>query len=159
MKPFIAATLCMVVVAACAAGGAKRSAAPAPQSTATEPPPIAQGGSPDMASVKGQLDGLYAKVEQERQSLQLAEPQIEAGTAPVAMATEPMPTSTTDKTCKPAPSETCTSSCKLSDSICTNTDKICKLAGELAGDDDAAAKCTKATKTCKSSHEKCCSCM
>jgi len=153
VKPFIAAALCMVVVAACAAGGKQSARAPGETS-----PPTMAGGAP-AGSPKDELDSLYAQVEQERQSMQLAEPQIESGTAPMAMATEPMPTSTTDKTCKHGSSETCTSSCKLSDSICTNTDKICKLAGELAGDDDAAAKCTKATKTCKSSHEKCCSCM
>lgn len=156
VKPFIAATLCMVVVAACAMGGAKRSAAPAAM-TSQQPPTMA-GGSPDMASPKAQLDDLYARVEQERQSMQLPEPQVESGTPATPMATEPMPTSATDKTCKPAPSETCTNSCKLSDSICSNTDKICKIAGELAGDQDAADKCTKATKTCKTSHEKCCSC-
>lgn len=151
MKPLIAAGLCMVVVAACASS--KMAARSAPQQA-----PTMAGGSSDNASPKQQLDDLYAQVEQERQSMQLAEPQIESGSAATPMTAEPTPRST-DKTCKPAPSETCTSSCKLSDSICGNTDKICKLAGELAGDQDAADKCTKATKTCKTSHEKCCGCV
>jgi hypothetical protein len=157
VKPLIAAALCMVVVAACAAGGKRAATSTAPESTQA---PTMAGGSPDMASPKQQLDMLYDELEQERQSLQLPEPQIESGTAPpMPMATEPMPTSTTDKTCKHAPSETCTTSCTLSDKICDNREKICKLAGELAGDQDAADKCTKATKTCKSSHEKCCGCL
>jgi hypothetical protein len=69
------------------------------------------------------------------------------------------PTTQTDAACHPAESETCTSSCKLSDSICTNADKICKLANDLAPDLDAAAKCEKADKTCKAAHDKCCGCM
>lgn len=155
MKKFLAATLCMFVVAACAMGGSKKSAM-SPQ------PPMAvdAGGAPSMTSgsPKDQLDALYAQVEQERQRMELPEPQM-AGATPAAPMATPMQTSKTDTTCKPAPSETCQTSCKLSDSICDNTTKICKLAEELQPDDDAAAKCEKSTKTCKSSHEKCCGCM
>ena len=155
MKKFLAATLCMFVVAACAMGGAKKSAM-----TAQPPQAVDAGGapSPNYASPKDQLDALYAQVEQERQDMQLPEPQM-AGPKPAAPMSTPMQTSKTDTTCKPAPSETCQTSCKLSDSICDNTTKICKLAEELQPDDDAAAKCEKSTKTCKTSHEKCCGCM
>ena len=65
-----------------------------------------------------------------------------------------------DNTCKPANSDTCTRAarCRL-DSARTPT-RICrKLADELQPDNDAAAKCEKATATCKTSHEKCCSCL
>jgi len=155
MKKFLAASLCMFVVAACAMGGAKKSAFVERPSTQTP----GEAGAPNYASPKDQLDRLYAQVEEDRQHMELPEPQAEAGTPAMPVSSAPSQTSKTDPTCKPAPSDTCQTSCKLSDSICENTDKICKLASELQPDDDATAKCTKSTKTCKSSHQKCCGCM
>jgi hypothetical protein len=154
MKKLLAASLCMFVVAACAMGGAKKSAM-----TAQPPMAVDSGGAPSPGgSPREQLDALFAQVEQERQEMQLPEPQMQgAAPAPTQMSQQPQ-TSKTDPTCKPAPSETCQTSCKLSDSICENSGKICKLAEELA-DDDANAKCAKSEKTCKTSHEKCCGCM
>jgi hypothetical protein len=155
MKKFLAASLCMFVVAACAMGGSKKSAMVAPPQAAD----TSAGGAPAPGgSPRDQLDALYAQVEQERQEMQLPEPMM-AGAKPATPMATPMQTSKTDTTCKPGGSETCQTSCKLSDSICDNTTKICKLAEELQPDDDAAAKCEKSTKTCKTSHEKCCGCM
>ncbi|HTL33935.1 MAG TPA: hypothetical protein VL326_12460 [Kofleriaceae bacterium] len=158
MKKYIAASLCMFVVAACAMGGSKKSAMMAPP-TATDGGGPA-GAQPDMAgmSPKQELDARFAQLEQERQQMQLGEPQVQAG-APAEPLAATAQWSKTDATCKPAPSETCQTSCKLSDSICDNATKICKLSDELQPDDDAAAKCAKSTKTCKTSHEKCCGCM
>lgn len=106
-------------------------------------------------SPRAELDRLYAEVERERELMQLGAPMLSPGT-PMPMGD--MPTTQTDNACRPAQSETCTSSCKLSDSICTNEDRICKLAKDLAPDEDAAAKCVRAEKTCKTAHDKCCGC-
>jgi hypothetical protein len=90
--------------------------------------------------------------------LSLAAPPPSA-TAPAA----PQPFSTpvsskTDTTCHPAATQTCTDSCQLSDTICDNADKICKLAAELVGDTWAAGKCDTAKQTCDAAHAKCCAC-
>jgi hypothetical protein len=141
------AALALMLIAACAMGGAHKAAQAPVEAT--------QATMPATDSKKAELDQLYAQVEQERESMQLAEPMYSPGT-PMPMA-EP-PTMQTDNTCKPAQSETCTSSCKLSDSICTNAGRICKLAKDLEPDEDAAAKCVKASKTCTTAHDKCCGC-
>lgn len=144
------AALALMLVVACA--GAQKSAAPAPREATM---PVA--GSAASASPKAQLDELYAQVEQERAALGLPEPM--AGVLSPATPMGDHPTTQTDAACHPAQSETCTSSCKLSDSICTNADKICKLAKDLEPDADAAAKCEKAGKSCTAAHDKCCGCM
>lgn len=160
MKKFIAASLCMFVVAACAMGGAKRSAAPSVQQA---PEAGVPGGQPDMTNMsrKEQLDTLFTQVEQEREQMQLPEAQVEPvepGHQPSIAMGEPARTPQTDATCKPAPSDTCNTSCTLSGSICKNKDRICELAKDLA-DDDSIGKCNKATKTCKTAADKCCNCM
>ena len=154
MKKFFAASLCMFVVAACAMGGSKKAA------MQTAPPPQADaGGQPSMSvdSPKGQLDSLFTQVELERQQMGLPEAQLDPGAQAMPVA-QPTRTPQTDATCKPAPSETCNTSCTLSGSICRNKDRICELAKDL-GDDDSLGKCNKATKTCKTAADKCCSCM
>lgn len=148
MKYGVAFALMFVV--ACAMGGAQKAAAPREQAM----PSVA---STAPGSLKADLDQLYAQLEQDRESMGLEEPMAIATPAPIPMATHP--TTQTDAACHPAKSETCDSSCKLSDSICTNADKICKLAKDLEPDADAAAKCEKADKTCKTAHDKCCGCM
>jgi hypothetical protein len=156
MKKLLAASLCMFIVAACAAGGSKKSAMHSAPSAAQT---TDAAGEPQMAvdSPKGQLDHLFAEVEQERQQMGLPEAVLDPG-AQTFPAAEPTRTPQTDATCKPAPSETCTTSCTLSGSICKNKDRICELAKDL-GDDDSLGKCNKATKTCKTAADKCCSCM
>lgn len=147
------AAFALMLLAACAAmgGSPKTSKAPqAPQETSAMP----SVARPDP---KAELDELYAKVEQDRASMGLQEPMISGPPGPIPMATQP--TTQNDNACHPAQSETCESSCKLSDSICTNAEKICKLAKDLEPDEDAAAKCVKADKTCKTAHDKCCGCM
>jgi len=64
-----------------------------------------------------------------------------------------------DARCRPAASERCSDACTLSTSICDNQDKICKLAGELAGDDWAANKCASARASCKAARDACCACV
>ena len=139
------AAFSLMLVVACS--GAQKSTAPASQAMPSVAP----------SSTKAELDELYAQVEEERAKMGLPEPMASGTPGAIPMADHP--TTQTDNACHPAESETCTSSCKLSDSICTNADKICKLANDLAPDADAAAKCEKADKTCKTAHDKCCGCM
>jgi hypothetical protein len=108
-------------------------------------------------SSRAQIEDLEKLIDADRLSLQLDEP------APASLTgapTQPMSVkpSSQDPTCKPAPTDTCKSSCTLSDSICGNADKICKLAQDMAGDTWALNKCAKANKTCEQSRTKCCGC-
>jgi hypothetical protein len=144
VKALLAAACCMAV-AACAMGGKAKSAAP--ESTAASPMP---------ASPREQLEQLEAQIEASRTELQLeapTEPQIQSAPA------QPMGVvpATDDPTCRPAKTETCTTSCTLSDSICSNADKICNIAKDL-GDAWASGKCAKANSTCEASRAKCCGC-
>lgn len=64
-----------------------------------------------------------------------------------------------DPTCKAPTSDTCTQSCTLSDSVCDNAGKICRIAKELGGADSyASSKCQSANDSCKRTRETCCSC-
>jgi hypothetical protein len=79
---------------------------------------------------------------------------------PIALA-EPFavtPNSKTEATCRPAPKDTCTQSCTLSDSICVNANKICRIAEQLQGDKWATDKCTSGKTTCEAAHMSCCHC-
>ncbi|HUS27087.1 MAG TPA: hypothetical protein VMZ53_01210 [Kofleriaceae bacterium] len=156
MKQFIAASLCMVLVAACAAGGAQKSArvASPPQSADAQGSPVPT----NTMSAKDELDALFLAVERDRQVDQLPEAELDPASASTMPMAETNRSPKTDPTCKPAPSETCNTSCTLSGSICTNKDRICELAKDL-GDADSIGKCNKATKTCKTAADKCCSCM
>ena len=147
------AAFALMLVVACAAGGPHNAAAP-PRATTM---PSVAGSATAPGSPRAELDQLYAQVEQERMQMGLPEPM--ASTQAPAIPMGEHPTTQTDAACHPAKSETCDSSCKLSDSICTNADKICKLAKDLEPDADAASKCEKADKTCKTAHDKCCGCM
>jgi len=64
-----------------------------------------------------------------------------------------------DPTCKPGTTDLCTQSCTLSDSVCTNAGKICKLATQLGGADAYAnEKCQSGNDSCKRTRDKCCGC-
>lgn len=147
VKSLLAAACCMVVIA-CAAGGRAKTAAPESTAGAASPMP---------ESPREQIEQLEAQIEASRTELGLeapTEPQIQsAPTQPMGA----MPSSD-DPKCRPAKTETCTTSCTLSDSICGNADKICNLAKGMAGDTWAAGKCAKANTTCEASRTKCCGC-
>jgi hypothetical protein len=64
-----------------------------------------------------------------------------------------------DPACHPAATERCTDACTVATSICTNQQKICDLANQLAGDDWAAGKCERARASCRAAHDNCCSCV
>lgn len=147
---------CCSAFAACAMGGKQMkepapAAAPASEATsgaATEPMP---------ASPHDQITELDQQIAAASAQLALPEPtpsQI-AGAPTQAMGALP---ATQDPKCRPAPTDTCKTSCTLSDSICDNADRICKLAESLPGDNWAANKCAKANTTCEASRTKCCGC-
>jgi hypothetical protein len=73
--------------------------------------------------------------------------------SPMAIAPEPV-----QAACTRSPSETCTQTCTLSDSICRNAKQICDLANQLAGDAWATQKCSDAKSTCATATKRCCEC-
>lgn len=108
-------------------------------------------------STHAQIQQLEDEIAASSTQLQLTEPtpaQIESAPAQPLGA---LP-STQDPKCRPAQTDTCKTSCTLSDSICSNADKICKLAQSMPGDNWAMNKCAKANTTCESSKTKCCGC-
>ena len=143
-----------LVAGACAGvvacGGAKAPMKMEQTSGAKPPPPPPGGGA------HGQIEQLEAEIAASRTQLELAEP-----TDPElqGVPAEPLskPPALQDPQCKPAKTETCTTSCTLSDSICGNAEKICKLAVQI-NDDWARGRCAKANKTCEASRTKCCGC-
>ena len=147
----------IATLALAACGGSKQSAmAPAPEATQ------ATGGGAEQimpASPHDQIqkldDEITASVGQPQ--LKLEEPvpgQIEqASTQPMGKIT-----AEDDPKCKPAKNDTCKTSCTLSNSVCSNADKICTLAKSMAGDNWALNKCARANLMCEASHKKCCGC-
>ncbi len=140
---------CCIAMASCGASRQKEAAAPAsaPEAgTAVMPP-----------SPRAQIEDLDRLIDADRAQLGLDEPtdaMLEgAPAAPMSVAP-----SSEDPTCRPAATDTCKTSCTLSDSICGNAEKICQLAQDMAGDDWAANKCAKANQTCEASRAKCCGC-
>lgn len=151
----------LFAIALCAAlascGGAKRPAMSPTSEVATVAPGTAAEPTQVMPGTpRTEIDELWAKIEQERQTLGLTEPAPDPmPAAPERMSSVPM---STDASCRPAKTERCTSSCTLSDSICRNADRICELALGMPGDTWAAGKCARAKQTCESAHQSCCSC-
>ncbi len=148
----VAASVLCIAFASC---GASKRPAMAPASSATTMPAGADSGVMP-GDPKQEIERLFAELEQKRTELDLPEPKP----APASEGATPMSVTplSTDATCKPAKTERCASSCTFSDSICTNAEKICKLAGQLAGDPWAADKCSRAKQTCATAHTSCCGC-
>lgn len=144
-------TSLIVVLALAACGGAKKSAAPM---NAPAPEPSAAGAPMMPDDPKQQIRDLEAQMDGWRNDLQLAEPAPNIAPSPTPFYAP----AETDPKCKPAKTERCTNSCKLSDQICGNAKKICDIAQSLQGDNWAADRCTRANKTCDAAHAKCCGC-
>jgi hypothetical protein len=149
VKRFVAIACC-IALAACAA-------APRPGKAVEAPPrAVDAGGGALPPSKQDQIKQLEQAIAADSATLELAEPAAAdyLNMQPVPMGAPPpeqLPN------CKPGKSETCTTSCTLSTSICTNADKICKLAIDI-NDDWARGKCAKANKSCEASRTKCCGC-
>jgi len=129
----------LLLLAGCA--GASRPAAP------MAPPTSADGTDPHAEIAKLEHDivargGTFT-------------PQVSIQTDMVTMAELPK---STDASCHPAASETCSDSCKVSDAICDDAKQICDIAGKLAGDAWAAGKCESGKQSCTDANKKCCSC-
>ena len=143
----IISLLLLLTLAAC--GGSKKSAA---QPQSAEPN---AGAAPVMvADPQQQIRELEAQMDGWRNEMQLAEPAANVAPSPTPFYAP----AETDPKCKPAKTERCTSSCKLSDQICGNAKKICEIAQSLPSDTWASERCTRANKTCDAAHAKCCGC-
>jgi hypothetical protein len=138
-------------------GAATRSATAPASSQAPTAPAEAGTASPLDNDPHGQIERLSAQVEEERTQMGLPEPQMSSSAAPAAEKMSIVPLST-DASCKPAKTERCDGSCKISDSICSNAARICELAESMPGDGWAAGKCARGKQTCESAHERCCTC-
>jgi hypothetical protein len=116
------------------------AAQPRSASTPSAMPGEAPSGSHD------QIQQLANQIDADRLQMNLPPAEPMAGIPPTA------------PTCTRSPSETCTETCTLSDSICRNAKQICDLADQLAGDTWAAGKCTDAKATCEAATRRCCEC-
>jgi hypothetical protein len=154
MRALLAVMLGAVIAAIVACG----SSAPK-NSTTTHPPAAPDAGMSPTAMPQQQrarIDELDRQISEAFESWHEARPGT-AGMQATVQATEVRPSS--DPTCKPAQSETCSDSCKLGNSICDNATEICKIAAELGDDAYARDKCTSGQASCKKARERCCSCM
>ena len=106
---------------------------------------------------RSEIEQLANDIEDARIGMHLGElsPALIEGTKAEPLAVVP---SSKDASCHPAQTETCSSSCTFSDSICVNAKRICDLSVSMAGDRWAQDKCKRASATCTVAHEKCCSC-
>jgi len=138
------AAVLLVALAACASSH---------QTAATQPP----GAMPP--DRHAEIDSLSQQIDDARRQLSLSAPVSSTATPVPAPAPFNVPVSfKTDDKCHPAQTQSCTDTCTISDTICSNSDKICKLAAELVGDTWAAQKCDTAKQTCDAAHAKCCAC-
>jgi hypothetical protein len=162
MKAILGLVIGALCAVAIACGGAQKSAAPPGPVMATD---ASTGGGPVMPGPQSEVDELSRQIEADLAKLGL-QPQAAPPNAcvqppcdAVALSTDAAAQHTDDPSCKPAPSETCQSSCQLSDSICSNSKKICKIAGDLGGGDSYAnGKCASGKASCTASRGRCCGC-
>lgn len=148
---------CVALAVSC--GGARKVTSPPTAAPETTAPSSVEGAQTmPVDDARAELERRVAELEQQRTTMGLPEPAISS--SPASEPATPMGSvpQSADASCKPAKTERCTSSCTLSDSICTNASRICDLASQLAGDGWAATKCAQAKQTCESAHERCCSC-
>lgn len=144
-----------VVLAACAASPAKSSTAP----PAAAPDGAAAGAADGSLAPtpRSQIIELDAQISAAREQLGLTEPTDDMLQGVPAQPLGALP-ATDDPKCRPAPTDTCKTSCTLGDSICKNADSICRIAQDLGADTWAQNKCAKANQTCEASRAKCCGC-
>lgn len=152
--------VCAALIA-CASSKAGQSAAPASAMPTTEAgaPPTAMGGG----DLRAQIEELDQAIDGDLADLMLSIPVPACVAAASCGAVAPVPfvkKPTEDPACQPSPSDTCTDVCTLSDSICSNADRICKLATQLGGADAYAnEKCAKGNASCDAARERCCGCV
>ena len=141
---------------------AKSKSAAAPMATPSAAEPQAGGA----ATPESEIRLLDEQISDDMAKLALTRPTpqapvctgsecVQSMSAAAAAATAARPT-----TCQPAKTQTCTDTCSLTDSICKNAGRICKLATDLGGNDAYANdKCNSGTASCEAAKQRCCSCM
>lgn len=137
---------CVTLAVACSAG--RRYSAKSEQ---VQPRADLMADRPD--AIRARITELSAQIDQERGQLGDEPPGPEAMSAMTDVTPE-----AAAATCERSARELCSDVCKLGDSICTNAQSICDLAGQLPGDAWAAERCTAGKASCKSASEKCCAC-
>jgi hypothetical protein len=144
---------CWLVVVAC--GGSMKSAAMAPVT------PADASGATMPGDRHGEIDELAAQIDDALVKANVAPSEPAACQASHSCTAVPFDVKPRieDATCKAPTTDTCTQSCTLSDSVCENAGKICKIAKQLGEQDGYAnSKCQSANDSCKRTRESCCQC-
>jgi hypothetical protein len=149
--------LCAIAVAC---GGASPKYAAAPPSTREASPSM-----PGPADARAQIDGLSREIDDDLAALGLSRP-----AAPFTACVQPpcgaealgaglRPAHSAEPACRPGGAELCHDSCRLSDSICESSGRICRIASDLGGGDAYAnEKCAGGKASCDAARAKCCGC-
>lgn len=126
------------------------------------PSPSNGRGSDTRGDARGEIDALDRQIADELSRAHVAPPPVAMCTGPTCATAMNQPFSVPaigGPACRPASTDRCTDACTLSTSICTNQQKICELATQLAGDDWAGNKCERARASCRAARDGCCSCV
>ena len=160
MKSFVAIVLGSLLAITIGCAAKSKSAATPPTSMAPEP---AAGG---VATPESEIKLLDEQISDDMAKLSLTRPTPPPLTCTGADCAQQMSgaavaaTAPRAPTCQPAKTQTCTDTCSLTDSICTNAGRICKLAADLGGNDAYANdKCSSGNASCEAARQRCCSCM
>ncbi len=150
-----AGALCAIAVAC--SSSPKGAMAPS-----AAPPP---GVMPSPGGGRADIDELSRKIDADLAAMGLERPAV-----PTAACVQPPcdvealsavapPAHTSDPSCRPAGGDVCEDSCRLSDSICDSSGRICRIAAELGGGDAYAnEKCASGKASCDAARTKCCGC-
>ena len=147
----VAGLACAAVIACSAAPKTAMAPSALPQ------PATARGAQsePVPSDPHAAIEYYTEQIEAERKQLQMPEAVLPMSTQPAA----PLPPRVAeDTTCHPASSSTCSDVCRMSDTICDNSAKICKISDDLGDDEWAAGKCASGKQTCGDAHKRCCEC-
>lgn len=145
----IALGLSCAIVVAC--GGSKSA------KVTSGPGPVISGKAhnPEIEQLDREITEKFTEMGLTRPATAMIDP---SNPPPVSMSTGKNLTVAQDPECRAGSNDTCTRSCTLADSICTNATRICKIAEDLGDDAWAKEKCASSTESCKVAHESCCSC-
>jgi len=163
-----AASACLLA-SACGGGYAKPTSSPA-SSQSRSRGMSAQPASTDGESMDSDDQDLYVDSNDPRERIrqlsnsigQMRQSQglpFEPGQERVQMAhPEPAPAHESTQAVRPSAPPTCQDTCTIKASICDNAAKICRLAGELGGDEWADEKCDSGKVSCSEAKESCKQC-
>lgn len=152
-----AGALCAI---AFACGGAK--SAMAPKSSSPSPMPERaegmHGGHEEIDELSRRIDADLASMGLQRPAVPLAAC-IQPPCAAEALSAGMRPGYGVEPDCKPGAGDTCRDSCRLSDSICDSSGRICRIATELGGGDAYAnERCASGKASCDEARTRCCGC-